>query len=168
MTVSTDIRRGLIYAGLIIVVAGGAKVGAAHGLVGSDWPGRAMMAVVGLFLMTTGNAIPKTLMPLSASACNSATLQRLQRRAGWTFALAGACDLPVSLEAPIVFYCSSHVCRHQRVDGREPADGIGRAGVGWLGRSTRHENTTGPEEPIVAAAESMVRKNLVVPDQLLD
>jgi hypothetical protein len=49
-----------------------------------------MMAVVGLFLMTTGNAIPKTLMPLSASACNPATLQRLQRRAGWTFALAGA------------------------------------------------------------------------------
>ncbi len=90
MTVSTDIRRGLIYAGLIIVVAGGAKVAAARGLVGSDWPGRAMMAVVGVFLMATGNAIPKTLMPLSACSCDPATLQQLQRRAGWTFALAGA------------------------------------------------------------------------------
>jgi uncharacterized membrane protein len=90
MAVSTDIRRGLIYAGLIILVAGGAKVAAAHGLVGSDWPARAMMAVVGVFLMVTGNAIPKTLTPLSASSCDPATLQRLQRQAGWTFALAGA------------------------------------------------------------------------------
>ena len=90
MTVSTDIRRGLIYAGLIIVVAGGTKVAAAHGLVGSDWPARAMMAVMGAFLMATGNAIPKALMPLSACSCDPATLQRLQRRAGWTFALAGA------------------------------------------------------------------------------
>ena len=39
MTLSTDIRRGLIYAGLIIVVASGAKEAAARGLVGSDWPG---------------------------------------------------------------------------------------------------------------------------------
>ena len=90
MAVSTDIRRGLSYAGLIIVVAGGAKVAAAHGLVGSDWPERAIMAVIGAFLMATGNAIPKTLTPLSARSCNPATLQQLQRQAGWTFALAGA------------------------------------------------------------------------------
>jgi len=90
MKVSADIRRGLTYAGLIIVVAGGAKVAAAHGLVGNDWPGRATMAVMGAFLMATGNAIPKTLMPLSASSCDPAALQRLQRQAGWMFALAGA------------------------------------------------------------------------------
>ncbi len=90
MTVSTDIRRGLSYAGLIIVVAGGAKLAAAHGLVGSDWPGRAMMAVTGALLMVMGNAIPKTLRPLSADSRDPATLQQLQRRAGWTFALAGA------------------------------------------------------------------------------
>jgi hypothetical protein len=77
-------------AGLIIVVAVGAKVAAAQGLVGSDWPGRAMMAVIGAFLMATGNAIPKTLRPLSACPCDPATLQQRQRRAGWTFALAGA------------------------------------------------------------------------------
>jgi predicted acyltransferase len=90
MRVSTDIRRGLIYAGLIVVVAGGAKAAAAHGLIGSDWPGRATMAVMGAFLMVTGNSIPKRLLPLSACSCDPATVQQLQRRAGWTFALAGA------------------------------------------------------------------------------
>jgi hypothetical protein len=90
MGITTDIRRGLSYAGLIIVVAGAAKIAAAYGLVGSDWPGRATMAVMGAFLMATGNAIPKTLIPLAACSCDPATLQQLQRRAGWTFALAGA------------------------------------------------------------------------------
>ena len=55
MRVSTDIRRGLIYAGLIIVVAGVAKAAAAHGLIASDWPGRATMAVMGAFLMVSGS-----------------------------------------------------------------------------------------------------------------
>ena len=88
-SVSTDIRRGLIYAGLIIAVASGAKIAAAHGLLGSEWPARAMMAVIGAFLMATGNAIPKTLTPLSACSYDPATLQRLQRQAGWSFTLAG-------------------------------------------------------------------------------
>lgn len=88
--VSTDIRRGLIFAGLIMAVAGGAKIAAAHGILGSGWPERAMMAVIGAFLMATGNAIPKTLTPLSACSCDPAALQRLQRQAGWTFTLAGA------------------------------------------------------------------------------
>ena len=90
MRVSTDIRRGLIYAGLIVVVAGGAKAAAAHGLIGSDWPGRATMAVMGAFLMVTGNSLPKRLVPLSGCSCDPATVQQLQRRAGWTFVLAGA------------------------------------------------------------------------------
>ena len=89
-SVSTDVRRGLIYAGLIIAAAGGARIATAHGVLGSDWPARAMMAVIGVFLMATGNAIPKTLTPLSACAYDPATLQRLQRQAGWTFTLAGA------------------------------------------------------------------------------
>ena len=72
MRVSTDIRRGLIYAGLIIVVAGGAKAAAAHGLIGSDWPGRATMAVMGAFLMVTGNSLPKRLVPLSGCSCDPA------------------------------------------------------------------------------------------------
>jgi hypothetical protein len=90
MRVSTDIRRGLIHAGMIIVVAGGTKIAAAQGFIGSAWPARAVMAVIGTVLMVTGNAIPKTLIPLSACSWDPATLQRLQRRAGWTFALAGA------------------------------------------------------------------------------
>lgn len=49
-----------------------------------------MMAVIGVFLMATGNAIPKTLTPLTACSHDPAMLQRLQRRAGWTFTLAGA------------------------------------------------------------------------------
>jgi len=71
-SVSTDIRRGLIYAGLIIAVAGGAKIAAAHGVLGGDWPARAMVAVIGAFLMATGNAIPKTLTPLSACSYDPA------------------------------------------------------------------------------------------------
>ena len=49
-----------------------------------------MMVVMGAFLMATGNAIPKTLTPISVYSIDPARLQRLQRRAGWTFALAGA------------------------------------------------------------------------------
>jgi hypothetical protein len=90
MTVSTDIRRGLSFAGLIILVAGGAKLAAAYGIVGGDWPERALMATIGVFLMVTGNAIPKTLAPLSSYSPDVAAVQRLQRQAGWAFTIAGA------------------------------------------------------------------------------
>jgi hypothetical protein len=88
--ISADIRRGLSFAGVLILADGGASIAATHGLLGPEWPTRATMAVLGAFLMVTGNAIPKTLAPLSASSCNLASLQRLQRQAGWMFSIAGA------------------------------------------------------------------------------
>lgn len=86
-----SIRSGIVFAGLMIVCSLGAKLAAALGAVGDsgDLSRRATMAILGAFLVFTGNAIPKTLTPLAALQCDAARVQAFQRMAGWTWVLAG-------------------------------------------------------------------------------
>jgi hypothetical protein len=64
-------------------------------------PQRLAMAVAGAFFVFTGNALPKTLTPLSARQCGEATSQALQRFMGWTWVLMGLAFSAVWLALPI-------------------------------------------------------------------
>ena len=74
----------------------------------ADLPRRAMMAVIGAFLVSTGNAIPKTLTPMSALR-DADRVQAFQRFAGWTWVLTGLAlamswlVLPVNLAESMTF-----------------------------------------------------------------
>jgi len=57
------------------------------GQTGLTW--RAIMAILGAFLIFTGNGIPKALTPLAAMQCDAAKVQAFQRFGGWTWVLAG-------------------------------------------------------------------------------
>lgn len=85
-----SIRRGLVYAGLMLAVSLTAKYAVTRGAVHDpDLSLRLVMAIAGAFLVSTGNMIPKRLTPLSAMRCDATKVQSFQRMAGWTWVLAG-------------------------------------------------------------------------------
>jgi hypothetical protein len=87
---ANSIRRGIVFAGLVLAISLGLKLAAALGAIDhADFSKRAVMAIMGVFLMSIGNAIPKTLTPLSAFRCDAAKAQAFQRFAGWTWVLTG-------------------------------------------------------------------------------
>lgn len=107
-----DIKRSLVFAGIIVLVAAGTRLAAAAGVLGAPsagWSQRLTMATIGAFLMVTGNAIPKTLTPLGALSCDPAVVQSFQRLGGWTWALVGLVVaitwlvLPLSLAGTLTF-----------------------------------------------------------------
>jgi hypothetical protein len=85
------IRRGIVFAGLILAISLGVKIAATLGAINhDDFSKRAVMAIMGVFLMSIGNAMPKTLVPLSAALrCDTARTQAFRRFAGWTWVLTG-------------------------------------------------------------------------------
>jgi hypothetical protein len=97
-----SVRRGIVTAGLILVISLGAKLAVALGAVHyDDIALRATMAIAGAFLAVTGNAIPKTLTPLAALHCDPVKVQAVQRLAGWIWALAGLAVVIAWLTLPI-------------------------------------------------------------------
>jgi len=85
-----SIRRGLVFAGLMLAVSLAAKYATTRGAVHSaDLSLRLVMAIAGAFLVSIGNMIPKTLTPLSAMRCDATKVQSFQRLTGWTWVLAG-------------------------------------------------------------------------------
>ena len=105
-----SIMSGVVFGGLIVVASLSVKLAATLGAVqDADLSRRAMMAILGAFIAFTGNAIPKTLTPLSTLECDAAKAQAFQRFAGWTWALAGLAlamiwlVLPVGLAETITF-----------------------------------------------------------------
>jgi hypothetical protein len=97
-----SVRRGIVTAGLILLISLGAKLAVALGAVHyGDIALRATMAIVGAFLAVTGNAIPKTLTPLTTLHCDPAKVQAVQRLAGWIWVLAGLAVAIAWLTLPI-------------------------------------------------------------------
>lgn len=104
-----SITSGIVFAGVIVAVSQGVKLLAKLGAVDRvDLSRRSLMLILAALLVFTGNAIPKTLAPLSAE-CDAAKAQAVQRLAGWTWVLAGLAlaiawlVLPVSMAEPITF-----------------------------------------------------------------
>lgn len=55
----------------------------------ADVARRVTMIVLGGFLASIGNSVPKQLRPLSVLACDPARVQAFQRFTGWTWTLTG-------------------------------------------------------------------------------
>ena len=83
------IRRGILFAELIVLSSLSVKLATALRVAGdADLGRRAMMVIIGAFLVLTGNDIPKTLTPLWALR-DAARVQAFQRFVGWTWLLTG-------------------------------------------------------------------------------
>lgn len=102
-----SIASGIVFAGLMLASSLGLKLATALGAVNrTDLSQRVLMVILGAFFAFTGNALPKTLQPLSAK-CDGARAQAFQRLAGWTWVLTGLTFaiswlvLPVSVAQPV-------------------------------------------------------------------
>jgi len=103
-----SLRGGIVAGAAILVVSLGIKLAEALGVLDpSNAPQRLTMVILGVFFMVTGNAIPKTLTPLSAMQCDSAKTQAAQRFTGWALVLSGLAFamawlvLPLDLATPV-------------------------------------------------------------------
>jgi hypothetical protein len=103
-----SLRSGVAFGSLILVCSLGARLLAALGAVGSEELSRRVsMAILGAFLVFSGNGLPKMLTPLADLRCDPARVQALQRRAGWTFVLSGLAFslawlvLPIAVAEPV-------------------------------------------------------------------
>jgi hypothetical protein len=84
------VSASVVFGALIMAIPLGAKAAVALGTLDrADRVTPVTMALVGAFLMFTGNSIPKMLTPLSALRCDPAQVQAFQRLTGWTWVLAG-------------------------------------------------------------------------------
>jgi hypothetical protein len=102
------IRNAIVFAGLMLAVPLSATLAVRLGVIhDTDLSKRMTMVLVGAFFAFTGNAMPKTLTPLSALQCDAARLQAFNRFAGWTWVLIGLgfaiayLVLPLDLAKPI-------------------------------------------------------------------
>jgi len=85
-----SVRSGIVFAGLMVILSLSAKLWTTLGNAGGrEFSQRALMVILGAFLVFTGNAIPKTLTPLAALRCDEARVQAFQRFAGWAWVIAG-------------------------------------------------------------------------------
>jgi len=107
---AASIRSGISFAGSIIVLSLGLKLATVFGTARSvelSW--RGIMAILGIFFVFTGNAIPKTLRPLAGLPEDAARVQAFQRFVGWTWVLTGLAFaiawlvLPIKLAEPLTF-----------------------------------------------------------------
>jgi len=105
-----SIRSAIVFAGLILVFTLSVSlINAIHATGNRDISERVTMAIMGAYLVFTGNIIPKTLSPLSTVPGDTARVQALQRLAGWTWVVTGFIYaiawlvLPWSLAEPITF-----------------------------------------------------------------
>lgn len=105
---SATLGRSIVFASLIVAFSLGAALAGTLGAVEDpDLGRRATMAILGAVLVFTGNAMPKTLTPLSALQCEAEKVQTFQRLAGWTWVLSGLgfaiawLTLPIHLAAPV-------------------------------------------------------------------
>ena len=96
------IAAGAIFAGLILAFTLGSRLAAALGApADTDFAHRATMVILGGFFVATGNAMPKTLTPLSAKGCAPAKNQAIQRFVGWTWVLGGLAFAAAWLALPL-------------------------------------------------------------------
>jgi len=84
------IARAIAFAALMLMVSFAASLAGALDVAdASELARRGAMVILGVFLASIGNAMPKTLTPLAALQCDPARVQAFQRFAGWTWVLTG-------------------------------------------------------------------------------
>ncbi len=94
-----------IAAAALLALALGLTLLRGQGIVDGETNDRLIGIGIGLVLASQGNALPKTLRPLTESRCSPANAEKLQRFAGWAVVLAGLgfalawAVLPISMAA---------------------------------------------------------------------
>jgi hypothetical protein len=87
---TAELRVGLVFAGLMLVIPLGARLAARFGWVDSaDFTQRALMVSMAAFIVVTGNSIPKRLASLTCLGVEPARVQAFFRFAGWVWVLTG-------------------------------------------------------------------------------
>ena len=86
----SEIRVGLVCAGLLLAIPFGAKLAARYGwAIAPDFSERALMVILAAFIVRTGNAIPKLITARTCPDVDPARLLAFHRFAGWTWVLTG-------------------------------------------------------------------------------
>lgn len=106
-TAATPLGDAVAIGALIVILPLALTLAAAAGVLdGAELRQRVTMATLGVYLVLSGNAIPKRLLPL-APGRDAARIQARQRFCGWTWTLAGLgyvlawLLLPMSIAAPV-------------------------------------------------------------------
>jgi hypothetical protein len=87
---TAELRVGLGFAGLMLVIPLGAKLAARYGWVDTtDFTERALMVSLAAFIVVTGNSIPKRLASLACLGAEPGRVQAFYRFAGWVWVLTG-------------------------------------------------------------------------------
>lgn len=87
---SNELRTGLVFAGLMLLIPLGARLAARYGWVDTaEFEQRALMASLAAFIVITGNTIPKRLASLACMNVEPARVQAFYRLAGWVWVLTG-------------------------------------------------------------------------------
>jgi len=98
----SEISTGVIFGSAIISLAQAAALASAFGLrADRDLPERVTMIVLGAYFVVSGNAMPKTLKPLSALRGDPAAVQATRRVAGWMWVMTGLAFILIWLTAPL-------------------------------------------------------------------
>jgi hypothetical protein len=88
--VRRPIAWSLFFAGLMLAAPWGARQLIAAGAIDDPTlPTRLTMAIFGVFVAFSGNAMPKMLTPLASTRCDPGVVQAFQRFAGWTWVITG-------------------------------------------------------------------------------
>src|SRR5262245_50216479 len=96
------VRRALAFAGMMLACSLLARFAPRLGLfVDIATTKRFSMAMLGVFLVITGNALPKMLTPLSDLRCDPAKVQAFQRFSGWMWVLTGLAFSGIWLLSPL-------------------------------------------------------------------
>ena len=97
-----SIRHAIVFAALMMAVPLSVGLAVRLGVIqDADISKRMTMVLMGAFFAFTGNAMPKTLTPLSQLQCDAAKVQAFQRLAGWTWVLTGLGYAIVWLVVPL-------------------------------------------------------------------
>lgn len=87
---TAELRVGLVFAGLMLMIPLGVKLAGRYGWVdAADYTQRALMASLAAYIVVTGNTIPKRLASLACLNVEPARVQAFYRLAGWVWVLTG-------------------------------------------------------------------------------
>lgn len=101
-SVGRSLRSAVAFAGSTLVVTLSLKLAFALGILDDgELSRRAAMIILGGFLVSMGNSMPKRLTPLAALQCSPAKVQAFQRFTGWTWVITGLAFTIAWLALPI-------------------------------------------------------------------
>ena len=103
-----SVTSAVAFGALMMVVPLAVALAHAYGVVDDPDSGRrTTMTILGVYLVVTGNALPRMLPPTSSMPGGGARVQAFQRLTGWTWVLGGLgftaawLLLPIDIAAPV-------------------------------------------------------------------